>query len=178
MKVTGVAMVCRQAVASDAENLVQLIRSAYRGEISRRGWTSEADLVGGDRIDVLALTEADNSFFLVLEKDGEIVGCCHVENREGGCSYFSTFSIHPALQGAGLGDYLLREAEWLAAERYKSAQMEIVVLDQQEKLIEWYQRRGFALTGETRPFPVDEKFAKPFRENLYFIVLKKDLRSH
>jgi N-acetylglutamate synthase-like GNAT family acetyltransferase len=178
--VTGVAILCRQAVESDAKDLVKVIRSAYRGDISRRGWTSEADLVGGDRIDVdqvLALAEANNSFFLVLEKNGEVVGCCHVESRGGGCCYFSTFSINPALQGAGLGDYLLREAELLAVATYKSTQMELAVLDQQTKLIEWYRRRDFSFTGETRPFPVDEKFAKPLRENLYFVVLKKDLRS-
>jgi N-acetylglutamate synthase-like GNAT family acetyltransferase len=176
----GVTIVCRRAVASDAKSLVKVVRSAYRGDISRRGWTSEADFVGGDRIDVdqvLALIEADDSFFLALEKNGEIVGCCHIQSREGGCSYFGTFSVHPALQGAGLGDYLLREAERLAVATYKSTQMEIDVLDQQAKLIEWYRRRGFSLTGETRPFPVDERFAKPFRENLYFVVLKKDLRS-
>jgi N-acetylglutamate synthase-like GNAT family acetyltransferase len=177
--VADVAVVCRRAIASDAEDLVQVIRSAYRGDISRHGWTSEADLVGGDRINVdqvLALINAQNSFFLVVEKDREIIGCCHIGDHGDGQSYFGTFSIRPTLQGAGLGDYLLREAERQAVVTYKSTQMELAVLDQQTKLIEWYERRGFQRTGETRPFPADEKFARPLRENLYFVVLKKDLK--
>jgi N-acetylglutamate synthase-like GNAT family acetyltransferase len=174
-----VTVLCRRGVASDAEDLVRVIRAAYRGDVSRRGWTSEADLVGGDRIDVqqvLAVVNAQQSFFLVLEQDGEIIGCCHVEDHGDGQSYFGTFSISPALQGAGLGDYLLREAERQAVVACKSVQMELAVLDQQTKLIEWYERRGFERTGETRPFPADEKYAKPLQGNLRFIVLKKDLK--
>jgi GNAT superfamily N-acetyltransferase len=169
---------CRKAVASDAENLVKLIRAAYRGDASRYGWTSEADLVEGDRIgidEVLALIRGGNSFVLVLERDGNIIGCCHVEDRGGGCAYFGTFAVSPSLQGTGFGDYLLHKAECQAAAIFKSMLMELTVLAQQEKLIKWYERRGFRRTGETRPFPADERFARPLREGLYFVVLEKEL---
>jgi N-acetylglutamate synthase-like GNAT family acetyltransferase len=172
-------IVCRRAVASDAENLVDLIKSAYRGEASRSGWTSEADFVGGDRIDanqVLSMIESVDSCFLVLERAGEIVGCCHIQKQGEGNTYFGTFSIRPTLQGRGLGDRLLSEAEREASAAYGAAELEIVVLGQQEKLIEWYERRGFRRTGDTQPFPADERFARPLRDDLYFVVLKKDLR--
>jgi N-acetylglutamate synthase-like GNAT family acetyltransferase len=171
-------VVCRRAVASDSENLVDLIRSAYRGEVSRGGWTSEADFVEGDRIDtdqILSMIEGGDSCFLVLERAEEIVGCCHLQNRGGGNIYFGTFSVRPTLQGEGLGGHLLGEAEREASVAYGAAALEIAVLGQQEKLIEWYERRGFRRTGDTQPFPADEKFARPLRDDLYFVILKKDL---
>lgn len=171
-------VVYRRAVASDSENLVELIRSAYRGEVSRSGWTSEADFVEGDRIDtdqVLSMIESDDSCLLVLERAEEIVGCCHLQNRGEGNTYFGTFSVRPTLQGEGLGDHLLSEAEREASAAYGAAELEIAVLGQQKKLIEWYERRGFRRTGDTQPFPTDEKFARPLREGLYFVILKKDL---
>lgn len=172
-------VVCRRAVASDAGNLVELIKSAYRGKISRRGWTSEADFVEGDRIDtdqVLSMIDSGNSCFLVLEQAEEIVGCCHLQNRGEGNAYFGTFSVRPTLQGRGLGDHLLGEAEREASAAYGAAELEIAVLGQQEKLIEWYERRGFRRTGDTQPFPADGKFARPLRDDLYFVILKKKLR--
>jgi N-acetylglutamate synthase-like GNAT family acetyltransferase len=174
---TGLLSDCRLAVASDAEKLVQLIKASYRGDISRRGWASEADLVEGDRISidqVLALIERDNSFILVLDRGGEIIACCHVEDHGEGCAYFGTFAVFPPLQGAGLGDYLLTKAECQSIATFGSMRMELNVLGQQARLVEWYERRGFRRTGEIREFPADEKFARPLRRGLYFTVLRKE----
>jgi ribosomal protein S18 acetylase RimI-like enzyme len=178
-EVAGMLIVCRRAVASDAGNLVELIKSAYRGDASRSGWTSEADFVEGDRIDtdqVLSVIDSDDSCFLTLERAGEIVGCCHIQDRGEGTTYFGTFSVRPTLQGKGFGDRLLGEAEREASVAYAATELEIAVLGQQERLIEWYERRAFRRTGDTRPFPSDGKFARPLRSDLYFVVLKKNLK--
>ena len=41
----------RPATAADIPALHALIESAYRGEVSRAGWTTEADLLDGQRTD-------------------------------------------------------------------------------------------------------------------------------
>ena len=47
----------RAATAADAPALVDLINSAYRGEGSKAGWTTEADLLGGQRVDLDGVIE-------------------------------------------------------------------------------------------------------------------------
>jgi hypothetical protein len=54
--------------------------------------------------------------------------------------------------------------------------MEMTVVAQRTDLIAWYLRRGYAATGETRPFPYgDERFGRPRRDDLAFTVLAKPL---
>lgn len=168
----------RLAAPADVESLVRLIRSAYRGESSRQGWTSEADLVGGDRISaeqVLAMIEGPDSIMLVFDEGDSIIACCHVEDRGSNLAYFGTFAVAPTEQGVGLGRRVLAEAERSAVLRFGSAVLELAVLAQQEKLIAWYERLGFSRSGETRPFPADPEFARPLRNDLYFVVLSKNL---
>lgn len=168
----------RLAALADVESLVRLIRSAYRGESSRQGWTSEADLVGGDRISaeqVLAMIEEPNSIMLVFDEGNSIIACCHVEDRGGNLAYFGTFAVAPTEQGVGLGRRVMAEAERSAVLRFGSAVLELAVLAQQEKLIAWYERLGFSRSGETRPFPADPEFARPLHNDLYFVVLSKNL---
>ena len=168
----------RPARAGDAEVLVTLIRSAYRGDTSRAGWTSEADLVEGDRISagqVRAMIERSGSLVLAAETEAGIVACCQLENRGSGLAYFGTFAVSPHDQGAGLGRQLMAEAELQAVTAFAARRLEMTVLAQQDKLIAYYERRGFLRTGETRPFPAHPRYARPLRDDLYFVVLVKDL---
>jgi len=170
----------RVAVVADASRLVGLIRSAYRGEASREGWTSEADLVAGDRIDepgVLALITAPGSVMLVLDDAVGLVACCQLEDRNDGVTYFGTFAVDPGAQGGGLGRRMMDEAEQWARNGFDAHTLEMTVLAQQEALIAYYERRGFVRTGEIRPFPSDPVFARPLRDDLTFVVLRKDLGS-
>jgi ribosomal protein S18 acetylase RimI-like enzyme len=170
----------RPAVPADAEALVALIRSAYRGDTSRAGWTSEADLVSGDRIDsgqVLAMIGGPGSVLIVLDGEDGLTGCCQVEDRGAAVAYFGTFAVSPAAQGGGIGRRLIAEAERQATGRFGAAVLEMTVLAQQDKLIAWYERLGFHRTGERRPFPADGRFARPLRDDLYFIVLAKPLAA-
>jgi ribosomal protein S18 acetylase RimI-like enzyme len=171
----------RAARSGDADLLAVLIRSAYRGDDSRAGWTSEADLVEGERINagqVSAMITGAGSLVLVGEDADtrRIVACCQLRNEGAGLAYFGTFAVSPQVQGAGLGRQLVNEAEQLAISSFGATRLEMTVLAPQDKLIAYYERRGFHRTGETRPFPADPVYARPLRDGLYFVVLEKALR--
>ncbi len=171
----------RPAVFADVDKLVELIRSAYRGDASRAGWTSEADYVAGKRIDgvgVRTIISGLKSMMLVLVDDADdVIACCQLEDISNRKAYFGTFAVRPHAQGVGLGRRLITEAERQAVVRYSSLTLEMTVLAQQDKLIAWYERLGFHRTGEIRPFPTDPVYARPLREDLYFVVLTKELAN-
>ncbi|WP_030610663.1 GNAT family N-acetyltransferase [Streptomyces sclerotialus] len=168
----------RPATASDVPALVELIESAYRGDASRAGWTTEADLLAGRRTDpegVAAVVEADGSRLLVAERDGELVACCQLEHR-GEHAYFGMFAVRPALQGGGLGKVIIAEAERIVRAEWGAREMHMTVIRQRTELIAWYERRGYARTGRMTPFPYgDERFGIPQRADLAFELLVKKL---
>ena len=79
-------------------------------------------------------------------------------------------------QQAAVGRQLMAEAERQAVTAFAARRLEMTLLAQQEKLIAYYERRGFRRTGETRPFPADPRYARPLRDDLHFVVLEKSLR--
>ena len=161
--------------------IVALVESSYRGEASRAGWTTEADLLDGQRTDAEAVTEAvvaDSSVVLLsVDGAGVIQACCQLERRAGSVAYFGMFAVRPGAQGGGLGSALLIAAEDLVRTEFGATSMEMTVIAQRDELIAWYERRDYRRTGETRPFPYgDERFGIPRREDLHFVVLSKPLR--
>ncbi|MER5946682.1 GNAT family N-acetyltransferase [Streptomyces sp. NPDC001904] len=172
------ALTYRDAVAEDADALVALIESAYRGDASRAGWTTEADILQGQRTDpegVLTVIKDPDSRLLTVERGGEIVACCQLEHRDT-AAYFGMFAVSPALQGAGLGKQIIAEAERRARETWGVREMHMTVISVRDELIAWYERRGYRRTGETTPFPYgDERFGIPQRPDLRFELLVKPL---
>jgi ribosomal protein S18 acetylase RimI-like enzyme len=175
---TAAAVTFRDATEADVDELVALIESAYRGEASRAGWTTEADILDGQRTDpegVLAVVGSPGSRLLTVERDGRIVACCQIEHR-GEHAYFGMFAVSPALQGGGLGKAVLAQAERQARETWGVTQMHMTVISVRDDLIAWYERRGYRRTGRTSPFPYgDERFGIPRRDDLRFELLVKEL---
>ena len=168
----------RPAVAADIETIVALVESAYRGDESRAGWTTEADFLDGQRTDaegVRPLIESDGSIVLVAERSHELLACIHVQ-RLAGAGYFGMFSVRPTLQGQGIGDLLLRAAEAIVRDHWHLPEMTMTVISIRPELIAYYERRGYRRTGETKPFPYgDVRFGEPRRDDLQFEVFSKDL---
>ena len=166
----------RDATVADVPAIVGLVTSAYRGEASRIGWTTEADLLDGERIDpgvLRADIERPRSRVLLVERDGALVACAHVA-VEDGAGYFGMFAVRPDLQGAGLGNALLLEAERVVRDEWMLAALRMTVIDVRDELIAWYERRGYRRTGIRKPFPYgDTRFGVPRRDALRFEVLEK-----
>lgn len=168
----------RAATAADIDAIVALVESAYRGDASRQGWTTEADFLDGRRTgadDVAACIERERSRILLAERDGVMLACAHVA-EEDGAGYFGMFSVKPNLQGGGIGKHVLAEAERIAREEWKLRVMRMTVIDIRDELIAFYERRGYRRTGITKPFPYgDARFGLPTRDDLRFEILEKEL---
>jgi len=171
-------MVFRAADPSDAAALAALVNSAYRGDSSRAGWTTEADLLGGQRTDVREISrliEAEHSQLLLAVSATEIIGSIHLHRVDATTAYLGMLVIKPVLQGKGLGSRLIQAAEtWVHREWHiRRAEMQVITL--REELIAYYERRGYRRTGEMRPFPSEPEFGLPKVANLQFAVLEKRL---
>jgi GNAT superfamily N-acetyltransferase len=170
----------RTATPDDVPALVALVQSAYRGDSSRRGWTTEADLLQGQRTDaddVRRVIGAPDSVVWVAESvgDGRLAACCHVERR-GERAYFGLFAVDPTRQGGGLGRRMMERAEEFARTGWGSTHLEMTVIRQRTDLIAYYLRRGYADTEQRTPFPYgDERFGLPQRDDLEFTLLEKPL---
>ncbi len=146
----------RKALKPDAEALATLINSAYRGDSSRAGWTTEADMVSGDRINaegVLSLMQEKDSFFLLyLDEQDELLGCVHLHQENPETLYFGMLAVEPKSQAKGVGRQLLQaiEAESI---KLKCQQLRLTVIEIRDELIAYYERNGFRLTGAEYPFP-------------------------
>ncbi|MDH5835461.1 GNAT family N-acetyltransferase [Luteimonas kalidii] len=168
----------RAATAADVPALVALVTSAYRGDASRQGWTTEADLLDGNRIDPDVLRhdiERPRSRVVLLERGAALLACAHVAEAAG-AGYFGMFAVRPDAQGSGIGRIVLAECERIVHEDWGLSSMRMTVIDVREELIAWYLRRGYRRTGILSPFPYgDERFGIPRRDDLRFEVLEKPL---
>lgn len=168
----------RDAGEDDIDAVRSLVESAYRGESSRRGWTTEADFLDGQRIDVEGLREliADpDARVLMAFRDDRLVACCELR-RNAETAYFGMFSVRPDGQGAGLGKLVLAEAERFANSDWQCRLMQMTVIDIRSELIAWYERRGYRRTGVHKRFPYgDARYGIPKRDDLRFEILEKPL---
>jgi len=170
-------LVFSEASVIDVPAVVTLVESAYRGQASRAGWTTEADLLVGQRTDVAMVTELlrrPDSVVILARRDAALVGCCHAASLGSGTATFGMFAVAPSQQGTGIGQAILCEAERVALDRWQAARMQMTVLSLRHDLIAFYRRRGYLLTGAVEPFPYgDERYGLPLREDLEFAVLER-----
>ncbi|WP_256645277.1 GNAT family N-acetyltransferase [Thermomonas paludicola] len=170
----------RNATEDDLAALVALVTCSYRGDTSRAGWTTEADLLDGNRIDADVLRadlQRPLSRVVVMEESAALVACAHV-CADGDAGYFGMFAVAPERQGSGIGKQLLAECERIAGDDWQLPAMRMTVIDVRDELIAFYQRRGYRRTGVFKPFPYgDARFGLPKRADLRFEVLEKRLRA-
>jgi ribosomal protein S18 acetylase RimI-like enzyme len=164
------------ATINDIQELVLLINSAYRGEHSKKGWTTEALLIEGDRMNEASLIQMMNEPGVLIRKcvtnEGVLVGCVYLETQQKEL-YLGLLTVSPDQQAKGIGKIMLSDGEEIASKQALSGiVMDVVSL--RPELIDWYIRRGFHLTGRTIPFPIANKFGQPLQP-LELVELKKRL---
>ena len=165
-----------KATLQDIPKLVILINSAYRGDSSKKGWTTEADLLDGIRTDADSLeqmiTRKDAVILQSFNENNILQGCIYLEKRQDKM-YLGMLTVSPLEQAKGIGKQLLIEAEKYASEQICSI-IEMTVISVRTELIAWYQKHGYNNTGETKPFPDNIKFGIP-KQPLEFIVMQKEI---
>jgi ribosomal protein S18 acetylase RimI-like enzyme len=164
-----------KATSADAPALNQLVNNAYRGAESKKGWTTEADMLDGTRIDEAALLDLltrPDTIVLKYEENNELLGCVELRKEENKL-YLGMLSVKPDTQGKGVGKKLLAAAEDIAHALHCTA-IKMNVIDGRQELIDWYIRCGYKLTGERKPFIVpDTRWGIPKRP-LEFVLLEKN----
>ena len=165
----------------ELEEIAALVNAAYRGETSRAGWTSESELLGGQRTDAdalgaeLAATPGATILTMRENEAGEIVASVWLEPAAADVYYLGMLTVNPRLQAGGFGRALLERAESFAAAA-GARRMQLTVIDQRDSLIAWYERRGYRRTGAVKPFPYDDaRVGEPKRGDLRFAVFEKAL---
>jgi ribosomal protein S18 acetylase RimI-like enzyme len=152
------ALIVRTAVPADLPRLHPVIERAYRGDSARQGWTHEADLLSGERIDdatLAAMFDDPSHLLLIAEQDGVAVGCVSLTARGDGLVYLGLLCVDPTLQAAGIGKAIVAAAEKGSRDELDADRIEMTVIDSRVELIAYYERRGFVRTGERRPFPIE-----------------------
>lgn len=166
------------AKTADADTISTLVNSAYRGESSKVGWTTEAHFLDGQRTEpaeIKAIIDGKNSYILLGRQESQILGTCElVVDDKAGELYFGMFTIKPTLQNQGLGKEFLSHVETLA-KNWKLKKIKMTVITVRTELIEYYQRRGFRLTDELISFPKEERFGIPKIQDLKLVYLIKDI---
>lgn len=169
----------RKATREDAAQIAALVNSAYRGESSKQGWTTEADILGGQRTDeteIAQLIAAPDSIMLLCFQADALIGSVHLERTETG-AYLGMFTVKPTLQSRGIGKRFLDAAERSVQTEWGATQIVMAVITLRTELIAFYERRGYRRTGRFEPFPTDPKFGIPKVSDLRFELLEKTLTS-
>jgi GNAT superfamily N-acetyltransferase len=176
----------RPAKFTEAAEIANLVNSAYRGDSSRFGWTTEADYLDGARVTVsrteeMIRLELGQTILVMREGVDEslpIVACVYLEkcdfNGSLGC-YLGMLTVNPKMQDRGFGRILLTNAESFARD-WGATKMSLGVIQLRGTLMAWYERRGYQRTEMIQPFPYDQpEVGLPKRQDLHFIMFEKNL---
>ncbi|MES2331390.1 MAG: GNAT family N-acetyltransferase [Bacteroidota bacterium] len=164
------------ATEKDIPALNMLVNNAYRGEGSKKGWTTEADLLDGTRTDETGLQELlkdPEAVILKYTVEEKLQACVYLKKKHTKL-YLGMLTVSPELQAKGIGKQLLTAAENYA-KQLGCGSITMTVISIRHELIAWYERHGYYPTGETEPFPVSARFSTP-RLPLEFIVMEKELK--
>jgi len=174
-------MLLKPAVEADYAAIIDLANVAYRGTGASASWNAEVGIIEGQRMnesllrDDLAAKPEGHLLTYRDDPDGMLLGTVWVDPKKDGVWHLGLLMVRPDQQKRQLGRALLAAAEGFVKER-GGRRISMSVLHVRSTLIAWYERRGYAATGETEPFPYgDERFGKPLRDDLYFVVLEKGI---
>lgn len=166
------------ALPKQAGEITLLVNSVYRGEGAKKGWTTEADILGGIRITeekVRDVINTDNNVIMLAVLESKIIACVHLE-KEGSFCWLGLLSVDVNYQTYGLGKILIEKCEKFAIEKFGCDEMKMKVIGIRTELVDYYKRRGYRLTGEREDFiTAEDTFGEPKTENIYFEVMSKKL---
>lgn len=164
------------ATPVDVPALAVLIERAYRGPEAAKGWTNESEILTGPRSSPAEIEglirDADTKFLVAF--DGDRLVACALLKKHGTGAYFGMFAIDPDTQGSGLGKLMMSRCDDAVRELWNANYLRLTVISLREKLIAWYERRGFIQTGEQEPFPFDTA-PGALRTDFHLTVLQKAL---
>ena len=173
----------KTATNQNAQEIANLVNSAYRGEYSQQGWTTEASLLGGQRTDAeslqILIDSPLNQIEIAYEGESQsIIGSVHLIQEIPDTLYFGMLTVEPRAQAKGLGKIILKHVENIAL-RYGLKRIRFTVIPNRTELVAFYQRRGFNATGKSEPFPEqDPKFGMPKVEGLILLEYDKMIPSN
>ena len=173
----------RTAQLLDSDKIAILINSAYRGDSSKLGWTTEADILGGLRTDKEMIqeiiTDTKSQIELVFDDQNldELLGCVYLKRIDSQVLYFGMLVVKPLIQNKGIGKKILNHIDQLAS-HWGCLKITISVIHTRSELISYYERRGFIKTGISEPFPTDDiRYGEPKVPNLTLIEMEKKIRG-
>lgn len=157
----------RTANLNDIDNLISLINQAYRTNTGA-SWTSEQDIVAGNRINqqqLLYSLEQQNFYLSVAEtiqdKYADLVACIGLTFQQNAVE-IGTFCVNSHWQNQGIGKHVLEYAEKRALEIFPAFNhYEMFVLDARTELIQFYERCGYVKTQHTASYPIHANVGQP-----------------
>jgi GNAT superfamily N-acetyltransferase len=166
-----------KAKVEQAEDITALVNSVYRGENSKKGWTTEAYFLDGIRITsgkVGQIIREENSVILLAMLEDKMLGCVHLE-KEKDFGWLGMLSVDVNYQAHGIGKVIIDKSERYVKEVFGCNVMQMKVIGKRKELIEYYLRRGYKFTGEREDFlSTAGTFGDP-KEPLHFVILSKKL---
>ncbi|TXI16858.1 MAG: GNAT family N-acetyltransferase [Nitrosomonas sp.] len=164
----------RKAVYEQAQAIADLVNLTYRGDI---GWTTEASIISGDRTsrnEIQAALMDPDAYFFITSQAQLLTSCIYVAKKQD-YAYIGFFSVHPSLQGKGLGKFVLAQTEIFAMETMRVRKFIMFVVSQRQELIAFYERRGYVRTGRIETYPVQTNIGVPKISGLTIEYLEKIL---
>ena len=166
------------ATEADYPAIIALTNKAFRGSGPDASWNVE-DVIDGDRITESLLREdvakAPDGHLLIWREAGEHLGHVRLDPLGDGTWYLALLTVRPDRQDQQLGRRLLAAGEDFARDR-GATRIRMTVVNTRDTLIAWYERRGYARTGEIEPFPYgDNRYGTPNRDDLAFVVLERGI---
>jgi len=165
----------RPAQAADSASIAALVNAAYRGDASRQGWTTEADLLDGLRTtaaEVRQLIVSGRATMLLCMHGADLIASVCLE-PDADATHVGMFVVNPAMQGSGVGKQLLTYAESYAVQHWPVSKFYMHVITLRHELMAFYERRGYRRTGIVKAFPLNPDMWQPKMADLQLELLEK-----